>query len=168
MLTLGIDPGIDGAFAWVTPAGYLVAIEDMPTIEVRGKHRIVAAQVAALMLKRPLAAVVIEAVVAMPRRAADGSIVANMGAASSLASGYGAGILEGVAAGIGLPVSIWQPATWKSRAKAPKDKNECRMRASRMWPGLASQFKRKKDDGRADAALLAYWAAINRIGQVDG
>ena len=26
-----------------------------------------------------------------------------------------------------------------------------------LWPALADKMKRKKDDGRAEAALVAYW-----------
>lgn len=177
MLTLGIDPGMDGAFAWVTDDGHLVAVEDMPVIEVRGKRRISAAGVASLMRKRPVSAVVIEDVVAMPRRRkGNGKDAANpnadevvsMGAVSMINYGRGAGILEGAAAAHGLPVSIFAPRTWKSRADAPADKNECRARCSRLWPGSASLFVRKKDNGRADASLLAHWAATNRIGIVHG
>lgn len=173
MLWLGIDPGNAGAFAWVTADGQLIAVEDMPTIEVRGKQQISAPGVAALMLKRPLAAVIIEDVVAMPRRKKDptnpqSEDVVSMGAVSMINYGRGCGKLEGAAAALGLSVSIFAPQSWKARAKVPSDKDECRARASRLWPGMASWFKRKKDNGRADAALMAYWAATNRIGGVGG
>jgi hypothetical protein len=36
-------------------------------------------------------------------------------------------------------------------------KDASRMRAMELFPSKAELFKRAKDDGRADAALIAYW-----------
>jgi hypothetical protein len=33
------------------------------------------------------------------------------------------------------------------------------MRAAECFPAYAHLFRRVKDDGRADAALIAFWAA---------
>ena len=33
-----------------------------------------------------------------------------------------------------------------------------RLHAARLWPGAAEQFKRVKDDGRAEAALIGMYA----------
>jgi len=30
--------------------------------------------------------------------------------------------------------------------------------ATRLYPKLADKFKRKKDDGRSEAVLIAHWA----------
>ena len=38
-------------------------------------------------------------------------------------------------------------------------KNECRALATRLFPSCATSFERKKDAGRAEAALLAYYGA---------
>lgn len=149
MLVLAIDPGAGGALAWVTGDGHLVATADMPVIEVRGKRRVSAAGLATLMAMRPVTKVVIEGVGAMPRQ----------GVASSFTFGYSAGIIEGVAAGMGIPVEIVMAAVWKRRAAVPKDKGAARMLATRTWPGAAADFKRSRDDGRAEAALLGRWAA---------
>ena len=157
-VVLGVDPGVGGALAWVTAAGVLIAVADMPVIEVRGKRRVCAAEVARLMRIRPVLKVVIEGVVAMPRVGKDGR-QNTQGAASMLSFGYSAGILEGVAAGVGLEVEIVLPAVWKRRALVPKDKGVVRQMVTRLWPASSMHFARVKDDGRAEAALLARWAA---------
>lgn len=149
-MILGVDPGMTGAFAFVTEDGHLIEVVDMPTQEVRGKRRISAAMVASIMTKRPVALVAIEGVHAMPKQ----------GVSSSFNFGYGAGILEGVAAALGLAVEITQPVVWKKRAGVPADKGAARQMAQRYWPGAAAQFARVKDDGRAESALLARWAAL--------
>ena len=160
-VVLAIDPGARGALAWVTRDGHLIEVEDMPAIEVRGKQRVSAAALASLMTRRAISEVVIEGVNAMPRRSKSGKEV-GMGAASSFSFGYSAGLLEGVAAGCGYPVRIIPAAQWKKRAGCPADKGAARMLASRLWPGAAEKFKRVKDDGRAEAALLARWAGVER------
>ena len=147
-MILAIDPGISGALAWLE-GEYLVAVEDMPTIEVRGKRRVNAAALSILMAKRDIDLVVIEGVSAMPRQ----------GVSSTFAFGYAAGLIEGVVVGLGLPVEIVQASIWKRRAGVPADKGAVRQMASRYWPGAAASFARVKDDGRADAALLGRWYA---------
>jgi crossover junction endodeoxyribonuclease RuvC len=39
-------------------------------------------------------------------------------------------------------------------------KDGSRLRAIELFPNYGQLFARKKDDGRADAALLAYWYAM--------
>lgn len=149
-MILGCDPGISGAFAFVTEDGHLVEVLDMPMAEVRGKRRICAPLVADIMRRRPIALVALEGVGSMPKQ----------GIASAFSFGYGAGILEGVAAGLGLPVEITMAAVWKRRAGVSADKGVARQMAQRYWPGAASLFARVKDDGRAESALLARWVAL--------
>jgi crossover junction endodeoxyribonuclease RuvC len=72
--------------------------------------------------------------------------------------GYSAGILAGVCAGLRVPVSLHRPSVWKRAAGVPADKGGARQMAQRFWPGCRD-FDRVKDDGRAEAALLARWVA---------
>ena len=46
----------------------------------------------------------------------------------------------------------------------PSDKELSRRRAIETWPGSAGMFARKKDDGRAEAALLALWGQRRAAG----
>jgi len=147
-MLLAIDPGASGALAWVE-AGHLIEVADMPVIDVKGKRRINAGALAEMMCRRDVERIVIEGVHAMPRQ----------GVASTFAFGYSAGLIEGVAAGLGIPVEIVGAAVWKKRAGVPADKGAVRQMAARLWPGAAASFARVKDDGRADAALLGAWAS---------
>lgn len=158
---LAIDPGKSGALSWASDGGDLIEVEDMPVIDVRGNNKVSGAGLRLLMARRPVNMVVIEGVSAMPHRNADGTM-ARMGATSSIGFGYGAGLIEGVAIGLGLSVEIVAPNVWKRRAQVPADKGAVRLMAQRFWPDAAKQFARKRDDGRADSALLARWYAISR------
>lgn len=149
-IVCAIDPGARGAIAWISSDGHLIDIQDMPMAEVRGKLRVSAPGVALTLRARRADLVVIEGVGSMP----------GQGVASSFAFGYAAGLLEGVATALGMPVEIVFAAVWKRRAGVSKDKGAVRQMASRFWPGAAGKFHRVKDDGRAEAALLGRWAAL--------
>lgn len=154
MLTCAIDPGLTGAIAWVSEDGHLIDVEDMPTVLVRGKHRVSAQEVARLLTSRMgrTRIVVIEGVSARP----------GQGTASMFGFGYSAGLLEGVAAGLAIPVHIIVAQSWKRKAGVPADKGAVLQLARRYWPG-SDKFARKRDDGRADAALLGRWAAMGGV-----
>jgi len=147
-MILGIDPGISGALAWLSDDGHLISTTDMPAIEVHGKKK-VSPQILTSELagRRPILAV-IEDVGAMP----------GQGVTSMFNFGYSAGILAGVCAGLGIPTVLYRPAVWKRAAGVPADKGAARQMAQRLWPGCRD-FDRVKDDGRAEAALLARWVA---------
>ena len=77
----------------------------------------------------------------------------------AFAFGRSRGICEGVLAALGIPASHIAPAAWKRAVGiAPgKDgaKDAARSEAIRRWPAKAALFDRVKDDGRAEAALIA-------------
>ena len=81
------------------------------------------------------------------------------GVTSMFNFGYSAGVLAGVCAGLMIPVVLYRPAVWKRAASVPADKGAARQMAQRYWPGCRD-FDRVKDDGRAEAALLARWVAL--------
>lgn len=150
-MILSIDPGLSGALAWISSDGHLIAVEDMPVAKIRDKNRVVAAQIADMMKGRgAIDYVLIEQVSTRPRE----------GAVGAFSFGYGAGVLEGVATALGLPLQFVTPLKWKKGAGVPADKSGARMMAMRLWPGAADLFKRVKDDGRAEAALMGRWAVL--------
>jgi crossover junction endodeoxyribonuclease RuvC len=51
------------------------------------------------------------------------------------------------------------PRKWMKDLKLSGGKDANRQRAAQLFPAYAASFSRVKDDGRADAALLAYWLA---------
>lgn len=157
---LGIDPGAAGAIASLDADGRLVAVEDMPTVMVRvGKTD--RRRVSASLLRELLAAdadaitmVVIEKVGGMTGQSAS----------ASFTFGYSAGLVEGVIAALSLPVVMVTPQAWKRSAGIASAKGAAREAAMRLWPGQAGLFARVKDDGRAEAALLARhgWLSVKR------
>lgn len=149
-MIIGIDCGISGAIAWVSDSGHLIRVADMPTIEVHGKKKVSPQMLVALLEDYDDAKMVaIE----------DVGVFLGNGAVSMFNFGYGAGILAGVCAGLRMPTSFYRPAVWKRAAGVPADKGAARQMAQRFWPGCRD-FDRAKDDGRAEAALLARWVAM--------
>jgi len=79
------------------------------------------------------------------------------GKAQCRSMGMTLGILTAVLAARRIPTQRVAPGTWKRAMGLTADKDEARVRAIRQWPDMADSFRRKKDDGRAEAALLALW-----------
>ena len=148
-MILGIDPGISGALAWVSDDGHLICTSDMPVIEINKKKKVSPYILADMLKARTCTLAVIEEVSAMP----------GQGVTSMFGFGYSAGILAGVCAGLMIPTVLYRPAVWKRAAGVPADKGAARQMAQRFWPGCRD-FDRVKDDGRAEAALLARWSAL--------
>lgn len=153
MIFIGIDPGLDGAVAAIAPEQ--VDVFDTPTTQVtrNGKNRrdYLVAQMADLLQKYAMdeCSAVIEAVHSMPKQ----------GVASSFSFGRGAGLWEGILAALRIPFSKVAPQTWKKAmlADTGKEKGDARIRASQLFPQVAEQFKRSKDDGRAESLLMAAY-----------
>jgi hypothetical protein len=51
------------------------------------------------------------------------------------------------------------PSAWKKTMHLSTDKNASRALASQYFPDAADQWSRVRDDGRAEAALIAYYGA---------
>lgn len=73
------------------------------------------------------------------------------------------GIVKGVMAGRGININLVTPAKWKKAMELNAGKDGSRAMALQMWPEHAELFKRVKDDGRAEAALLAEFGRRGRI-----
>ena len=148
MLVYGVDPGISGAIARLDLMEGLLEVYDMPVMEVNKKKQ-VNAQLVTDICAEQHAPVYIEKVGAMP----------GQGVASMFNFGKSYGILIGCAAGLKMETTLVTPQMWQKALKCQKGKDGNRQRACELFPNYAQLFARKKDDGRADAALLAYYAA---------
>lgn len=148
---LGIDPGLSGAVAVVSSAGDLLDVHDMPVLRdgAKGRATVNAPLLAEIIRKTGATTAYVEFVGARPGE----------GAVGAFAFGRCRGVIEGVAAALGLPIAFLTPPTWKRVVGIPpgKDgaKDAARSEAIRRWPVMASKFARVKDDGRAEAALIA-------------
>lgn len=156
MTVIGIDPGVTGAIAVLSAEGLL--IEDTPYCKPsKGKGEYDLQAMAHLLA--PYRGfgdvhVVIEKVHAMP-----GGGQRTMGATSAFNFGMGWGVWLGLIAGIGCPHTLVAPQRWKKAMLADmgSEKDHSRMRAMQLFPAVAKMFSRKKDDGRAEAALMAEY-----------
>lgn len=155
MRVLGIDPGSSGAVALLEsrPDGppLLIAAEEVPFLTIRkGKRNTTVINPGALattIREWQIDAAWMELVGAMPKQ----------GVASMFAFGRSVGQVEGILATLGVTVSYIAPPVWKLAIgiKAGSTKDASRAKASQLWPGKAGLFARAKDDGRAEAALIA-------------
>jgi crossover junction endodeoxyribonuclease RuvC len=150
-LICGIDPGLSGSIAYYDPLdGYLRHVFDMPIQSTKsGKNEIDAKSLANLIgkLSSETILAVIEDPHAMPEQ----------GVTSTFNFGKGCGIVIGIVAGNLIPFHLTRPSVWKAVMGLSSDKNLSRKKAIAKWPMHESVFKRKKDDGRAEAALLALF-----------
>jgi len=144
----GIDPGVGGAIAIVSIDG--VTCHDMPTVEIRGKRHVCPSGVRRVLADMRPDVVVIEHVQG----------VQGAGATSAFSFGRSFGLVEGVVAGMQLPTVLVRPQAWTAALRVSRDKGSHRAEACRLWPMQAELFARVRDDGRADAALLAHWLMV--------
>lgn len=155
-LSIGIDPGASGAVALFD--GTTLRVFDMPVVEVKRGVRTVrqtdAAMLAALIDRanyHPIngCQAFVEKVGAMP----------GQGVSSMFAFGRAAGVIEGVLAGLGIATTLVPSQTWQAAMGLKgKGKDAARARCAQLYPKQASLFARKKDDGRADATMIATYA----------
>jgi crossover junction endodeoxyribonuclease RuvC len=87
------------------------------------------------------------------------SAMAGQGVTSVFSFGRSFGMIEGILAAFKMPVTFVPPATWVKAIGRGQGKDASRARAMELFPSDQDQFKRVKDDGRADAALIAYWGS---------
>jgi crossover junction endodeoxyribonuclease RuvC len=85
--------------------------------------------------------------------------VRGQGAAASFTFGRSLGMVEGVLGALEIPIIFTKPSVWKALMGLSSDKKLSRDLASKKFPGHTALFARVKDDGRAEAALLALFGA---------
>jgi crossover junction endodeoxyribonuclease RuvC len=145
-LILGADPGKKGALALVDLGGHLIDVIDMPDatgsalgahirgfLEDHGPHHVQTAWV--------------EKVGSMP----------GQGHMNVFTFGAGYGALLGALGALRIPVELRTPNVWKKAMRCSADKGSSRQAATQLWPDHARLFARVKDDGRAEAALIAEY-----------
>ena len=152
---LGVDPGAGGAIAVFDTGLNAVVVDDMPTATVRvGRHerRQISETVLAALVREcdPDTAFIERGVHAFSP---------GQGVTSAFTFGMAYGMVRGVLAALSIPVQLVTPQEWKRNFRLGPDKREARLIAARMFPDSAQRFIRVRDDGRAEAALLALFGA---------
>lgn len=147
----GIDPGLHGAIALVDPLLGTIEVEDIPTHEIKigksVKHRLDYHQLTQWLDLRAatISVAIIENVHSMPEQ----------GVASAFSFGEVFGAIKMAVAAASIPVQFVEPATWKRDLRLSSDKDASRRLASQTFPKFAHLWARAKDDGRAEAVLIA-------------
>lgn len=147
--TLGIDPGQNGGVAFFNfETRVLDSVHPMPL----NPDKSVDVYALALLIETKAVLVrlaVIEKVSSMP----------GQGVASTFKFGFHYGIVFGVVAAHRIPIVDVVPSVWKSKLNLSHDKKKSLAMASNHFPEHEKEFRRNKDDGKAEAALLAEYGA---------
>ena len=166
----GIDPGLSGAIAFKTEDR--VGVLDMPIftkiVRKRGgkstiskknpKGRMIdqvvpthvnSDELAELLDKVKPHVCYLEQVASMP----------GQGVASTFKFGRSFGAVEGVLEALRIPIVYVRPSIWKKDLGLDDDKDKSLDLASKLFPNNVDDWPLKKHNGRAEAALIAYWGS---------
>lgn len=152
-MIIGIDPGVTGAVAFLSDELKLLAVFDLPVMTTGKKQQINPYELLRILAKEETGTTVVylEQVSAMP----------GQGVSSTFGFGVSFGIIQGVVAGLGLPLVMITPATWKRRAGLlGKEKDATRTKMQQLFP--QAPLGRKKDIGRADAIAIALYSNLEK------
>lgn len=152
----GIDPDLHGAIAvW---DGKKLVVWDVPILKSRARGYEVnlpaLAGLVGVAIGQPLTAVYVEKNQNRPKE----------GASSARKSGMTTGMLMGTFAMKCPRVLRVSPPQWKKAMGLTKDKEVSRTMAITLFPEYHELFARKKDHGRAEAALLALYGFRQEAG----
>lgn len=142
---MGLDPGASGAVAFYYPnSPQLISAYDVPLVD----GYINASALYDLIRQYGPELAVVEIVHSMPKQ----------GVSSSFSFGRAYGTALGVIGAMKIPVVHVSPTKWKKYFGLSSDKESARALAISKWPA-SLHFRRKKDHGRSEAALLALYGA---------
>lgn len=151
MITVGIDPGLTGAVAFLRNGEYYSLFDIPTTLKGSGsvKQEVEPGGLKRMFLERlegrEDVAIALERVSAMP----------GQGSSSVFSFGDTYGCCRSVASLTGYPLHLVTPTTWKKHFGLGRDKEESRALASRLFPGAKLHLKKHAD--RAEALLMAHW-----------
>jgi hypothetical protein len=137
---LGVDPGVTGGLALLF--GATIEAHDIPN--VAGEINI--DEIIRIVRAAQPDFAIIEQASARP----------GQGVSSTFKYGQAYGMLRAVVGMCAIPSHLVTPSKWKRHFALDADKEKSRALAIRLWPGCGF-FNRKKDHGRAEAALLARY-----------
>ena len=154
---IGADPGMSGALAlFDTMDQGKIEVQDMPYRDVSGKKSMDFWGLAGILnqwaARYQVQGAAIERVHSMPKQ----------GVVSSFSFGGAFYALQQAFASAGIPFTLIQPATWKAvygLRGGRENKAMSRAKASLVFPVYAGLWARAKDDGRAEAVLLAHYGS---------
>lgn len=150
-IILSIDPGFSGALASLNQDTQDICVMDMPVLTSgKGKTELDHIRLFEILSPPGESNVIafLERVAARP----------GQGAPATFRFGQGYGAIEMALAAHRIPVRYVTPNVWKKHFGLSKDKGASRGLATQRFPQISHSFSRVKDDGRAEAALIALYA----------
>jgi crossover junction endodeoxyribonuclease RuvC len=155
VIIAGIDPGKGGAMVILYPDNTCIVLR-VPLM-TKGKTIPMWTEWASMWggaLGFGVDMIVIEQVGARP----------GQGSVSMFNFGRSLGFVHALASSVGVPVHWVTSPVWKGKMGLLKaDKNASREEARRLLPKLSAELTRVKDDGVAEAALLALYGRRHLI-----
>ena len=166
MIHIGIDPGLTGAVAFVNDQHQhaRALVFDLPRHATA--HRLDGYALAALMREHSPAdeacRVYLEQIHAAANHSGGGASMQSMG--SMMRS---VGIILGAIDCTRFPLTEVGPQRWKRFFGLDSNKAKSLQLARRLYPELQPALKRAKDDGRAEAVLIAHWGRAQAAGSYE-
>lgn len=142
-MIIGIDPGARAGAVALVRDGF-AEVHDLPVFDA-GEVDVIA--LADILSGDSATHVWIEKVGAMPKQ----------GVSSTWKFAKAVGAIEAAVSLSGIPFSHITPAKWKAHFRLAREKDAARQRAIQLFPKLAAQLARKKDEHRAEALLIAAY-----------
>jgi hypothetical protein len=144
MIVFGCDPGVTGGLAFLDTVSRTVQVFDIPS----AAGEVDAGAIVALIEQYLPKVGIVERASSRP----------GQGVAFTFKYGVAYGALLTTLALNRIPCHRPTPTQWKKQFGLDKDKEKSRLMAIRLFPGCGG-FSRKKDHGRAEAALIAKYGA---------
>src|SRR4051812_21981208 len=135
MTVIGVDPGVEGAIAYVD-RGKLLTVVDMPSVG----GDISTALLTQMVRMHEVDWGAVEKVHSMPRQ----------GVSTTFKFGLATGMARAAVGGLLVPMEEPTPNVWKKSFHLDADKEKARALALRLFPDRAELFRFKKNHGRAE------------------
>ncbi len=145
---IGVDPGISGGIAFLTERGEPLLVAELPIIRDGSLAWVDGGRLQSLLidtLQGMQARALIERVSAMPKQ----------GVSSSFNFGVGFGSLLSIFQARHIAIELISPAKWKHAMGLTSAKQLSLDKARLLYPTV--ELPRAKDEGRAEALLLAHY-----------
>jgi crossover junction endodeoxyribonuclease RuvC len=150
MVIIGVDVcHLGGVVAVVVEDGVARLIDaiDIATVGINSQRRVDPHAVRHFIQKHSPQLAAIERTQAFPAQ----------GRSSIYSFARAAGTLETVIALCDIPIVMIEPAKWKKHFRLARDKEASRQMALRLFPAAHALLSKKKDHGKAEAALIATY-----------
>lgn len=141
---LGVDNGLHGALSFYDGAELLVY--DMPVYDTDRPAIDMIRLADIIRVNKPTHAY-IEKLTPLPK----------ISGLTAFSMGHSEGLALATLSMLQVPYTLVRPVEWKKAMQCPKDKDAARQRATQLLPKFSHNWDRKKDDGRAESALVALY-----------